>query len=319
MAVGEQALGDDALGILAADDLRVALGGVDAADLHGVHLDARALLQIHDGLGIHNVFAVAVSLAVMLLGVVDMGIFADVEGVYAVMAALVAAGVVDAAAGDDVHVAVLADVEVVVDHLGKAGLADDDGDVALLALCAGLDADDDAALALRLGDDLNMLGGLAGLAAAVLTDVERADGLAREVGDLFQKAGVDIGQHSLVSPFSAVQHGAGAECIGHDEGEDLLGRAAVPDLAAADHDDLVGELNDALLMGNDDHARRVLTVELLKGLGQTGEAPQVDAGLGLVEDHQRGMTREQRRDLDALDLAAREGDVHFAVEIVVRA
>ena len=28
---------------------------------------------------------------------------------------------------------------------------------------------------------------------------------------------------------------------------------------------------------------------------------------------------EQRRDLDALDLAAREGDVHFAVEIVVRA
>ena len=93
----------------------------------------------------------------------------------------------------------------------------------------------------------------------------------------------------------------------------------MPDLAAADHDDLVGELNDALLMGNDDHARRVLTVELLKGLGQAGEAPQVDAGLGLVEDHQRGMTREQRRDLDALDLAAREGDVHLAVEIVVRA
>ena len=91
MAVGEQALGDDALGILAADDLRVALGGVDAADLHGVHLDARALLQIHDGLGIHNVFAVAVSLAVMLLRVVDMRIFADVEGVYAVVAALVAA------------------------------------------------------------------------------------------------------------------------------------------------------------------------------------------------------------------------------------
>ena len=126
-----------------------------------------------------------------------MGIFADVEGVYAVMAALVAAGVVDAAAGDDVHVAVLTDVEVVVDHLGKAGLADDDGDVALLALCAGLDADDDAALALRLGDDLNMLGGLAGLAAAVLTDVERADGLAREVGDLFQKAGFDIGQRFI--------------------------------------------------------------------------------------------------------------------------
>ena len=38
-------------------------------------------------------------------------------------------------------------------------------------------------LARPAGDDLNMLGGLAGLAAAVLTDVEGAHGLAREVGD----------------------------------------------------------------------------------------------------------------------------------------
>ena len=52
----------------------------------------------------------------------------------------------------------------------------------------------DAALAVRLGDDLDVLGGLAGLAAAVLADVERAHGLAGEVGDLFQQAGVDIGQ-----------------------------------------------------------------------------------------------------------------------------
>ena len=31
------------------------------------------------------------------------------------------------------------------------------------------------------------------------------------------------------------------------------------------------------------------------------------------------MTREQRRDLDALDLAARERDVHLAVKVIVRA
>ena len=164
-----------------------------------------------------------------------------------------------------------------------------------------------------------MLGGLAGLAAAVLTDVERAHGLAREVCDLSSRResiSVNIVSSLLSQRFSTGQEPSVSAMM---RGEDLLGRAAVPDLAAADHDDLVGELNDALLMGNDDHARRVLTVELLKGLGQTGEAPQVDAGLGLVEDHQRGMTREQRRDLDALDLAAREGNVHLAVEIVVRA
>ena len=60
-------------------------------------------------------------------------------------------------------------------------------------------------------------------------------------------------------------------------------------------------------MGDDDHGGRVLLVDLLKGLGQPGEAPQVDAGLRLVEDHQVALPRQNGGDLDALDLAAGEG------------
>ena len=189
MAVGEQAFGDDALGILAADDLRVALGGVDAADLHGVHLLAPPSVpppvQVLDGLGL---FRLSLSrLLAVMAGGWGLGDFCRRRRCVRRRGGSRRSRSCGCRGGDDVHVAVLADVEVVVDHLGKAGLADDDGDVALLALRAGLDADDDAALAIRLGDDLNMLGGLAGLAAAVLTDVERAHGLAREVGDLSRR------------------------------------------------------------------------------------------------------------------------------------
>ena len=131
------------------------------------------------------------------------GVFADVERMHAVVTALVAAGVVDAAAGHDLHIAVVAHIEVIIDHLAEAGLADDDGDVALLPLGAGLDADVDALFAVGPGRDVDMLRGLAGLTAAVLADVEGAHGLTRQVGDLFQQSGVNISDHCAPSFLSS--------------------------------------------------------------------------------------------------------------------
>ena len=143
-------------------------------------------------------FALGV-LAVVLLGVVDPAVLPDVEGVNAVVAALVAAGVVDAAPGHDVHVAVVGHIEVVVYHVAHARLADDDGDVTGLALGARLEADVNAGLAVGPGIDGDVLRGLPGLAAHVLADVEGPHGLAGEVCDLFQQAGVDLGDHSCTS------------------------------------------------------------------------------------------------------------------------
>ena len=70
-----------------------------------------------------------VAAAVVLFGVLDLGVLAHVEGVDAVVAAVLLAAVMDAAARNDLHVAVLTDEEVVIDHLFQTGLGDDDSDL----------------------------------------------------------------------------------------------------------------------------------------------------------------------------------------------
>ena len=72
-------------------------------------------------------------------------------------------------------------------------------------------------------------------------------------------------------------------------------------------------------MGDDDHRAVPPLVDLAEGLSESGEAPQVDAGLRLVQDHQRRLPGQDRGNLDALDLAAGQGRVHLAVEIIVGA
>src|SRR5699024_11798979 len=66
------------------------------------------------------------------------------------------------------------------------------------------------------------------------------------------------------------------------------------------------DLDDPLLVGDDEDGLVLAVVEGLEGLGETGEAPKVDAGLGLVEDHEVGILGQHRGDLYALDLAAGE-------------
>ena len=60
-------------------------------------------------------------------------------------------------------------------------------------------------------------------------------------------------------------------------------------------------------------------MDLFKRFRKARKAPEVDARLGLVEDHELRLPRENRGDLDALDLAAGEGGVHLAVKIIGRA
>ena len=91
------------------------------------------------------------------------------------------------------------------------------------------------------------------------------------------------------------------------------------DDAVVHHDDLVGQVDDALLVRDDHQGGLLFVVELAEGVGEPGEGPQVDAGLRLVEDHEAGVPGQDGGDLDALDLAAGEGGVHLSVDIVVGA
>ncbi len=116
VSVCQKPFRDDRLRAGAANDLRVPLCGIDAGDLRGIHLQDGAFLEISHRLRIQNVLALAVALAVMLFRVPHTGTLPDIEGVYPVVAVFRTA-VMDAAAGDDGHVAVLSDVKIVVNCL----------------------------------------------------------------------------------------------------------------------------------------------------------------------------------------------------------
>ena len=109
------------------------------------------------------------------------------------MFGVLAAAVVDAAAGDDEHVAVFADVEVVVDRFLQAGGADDDGNVHALVFGAGSDADVDART-VGLGTDFDVGGVGASRQLPVGAEIVRARRDFVQIGHLRQQAFLDLVQ-----------------------------------------------------------------------------------------------------------------------------
>ena len=97
------------------------------------------LFEIYDGLRVQNALARAFALAVVLFDIVNLRVFADVEGVDAVVLGVAVAAVVDAAAGHDGHVRALADKEVVIDHVVEPGFAQYDRDMHVFAFGKGRD------------------------------------------------------------------------------------------------------------------------------------------------------------------------------------
>ena len=151
--MGHELLSHDKRGPVGQPGLGYALGGVHALDLRGIHLHVRALLQVYDRRRVHNALAGAVALGVVLFHVLDLGVPAHIEGVYAVVLAVLAAAVGYAAAGYYRHVTVGAYVEVVINEVLEAALLDNDGYVHALVLGAGLYEYVDAGLVL-FGDDV---------------------------------------------------------------------------------------------------------------------------------------------------------------------
>ncbi len=193
VVVGEQLFGQQQLRARAQLGVGVAHGGGHAAQLDQLHLAGGSLVHDHVRDGVQDALARAAALAVVLLDVLHVAVLAAVERVDAVVLGGRVALVVDAAAGHDGHVAVLADVERVVHHVLQAGLRDDDGDEHRLALGAGRDVDVDAGV-VRLGGDLDVRGRVALHQLPVLADVERAFRHAVDVGYLGEQALVDGGQ-----------------------------------------------------------------------------------------------------------------------------
>ena len=82
------------------------------------------------------------------------------EGMDAVMGGFLGPGAVDAAARDDDHIGIFANIEVIIDQILKAGLADDHGNVDAFIPGAGGDDNINAGF-IGLGDDIDVGGGIA--------------------------------------------------------------------------------------------------------------------------------------------------------------
>ena len=97
----------------------------------------------------------------------------------------------------------------------------------------------------------------------------------------------------------------------------ILRRALLLDAAVHQHHDLVGDGQDALLMGNDqDGAVLDVFPKLLENARQVLEAPEVDARLRLVKQCEPCLPCHDRRDLDTLQLAAGQRRIDLAMDIV---
>ena len=90
----------------------------------------------------------------------------------------------NAAARNDDHSGVFANIEVIVDQVLETGLADHHGDVDAFIPGAGGDDDINAGF-IGFGDDIDVGGGIAPGGGAVGADIVGPDGQAIEVSDFF--------------------------------------------------------------------------------------------------------------------------------------
>ncbi len=114
---------------------------------------------------------------------------------------------------------------------------------------------------------------------------------------------------------------AAGDAVGpaHQFGKNFRRFALPGELAAGNDGDLVGDLQNALLMGDDDHGAVQRAAQALENGDEVVETPQVDARLRLVEDGQPRVAQKHGGNLNALDVAAGQRSVHFAVDILARA
>ena len=136
--MGEQALGDDYLGVRVEGGFSLAQSRVDARELYHLHLAVRAFFHGDFGHGVEYSLACAIAFAVVLLDIFYFCVLADKEAVDAVVLGLFTAAVVYAAARDYQHIRALADIKIVIYLVVYSGLGDDNWDMHLFALCERL-------------------------------------------------------------------------------------------------------------------------------------------------------------------------------------
>ena len=144
--MGKQSFADDQLSACCKIRNSGTLCGVNTLDLDHLHLHGAALFHVNLCHRIQDTLAIAVAGAVMLLNIFNLGILSDIESMNTIMLGILHAAVVNAAAGYDDHIAVLADIEVIVNGLLETALAEHDRDMYALMFGTRFDLDINTAL-----------------------------------------------------------------------------------------------------------------------------------------------------------------------------
>ena len=151
----------------------------------GFHFHSSVFVQEYHRFGVHNVFTVTIPLTIVLFHVLNLGVFAHVKGVYAVVAGshIYAAAVVDTATSYDNDVSVFADMEIVVYHFLQTRFTDNYGDMHTFVFRVWFDIDINTRFAVRFGNDIDICRRVTTCKFAVATDIVRAFGYAVKIGD----------------------------------------------------------------------------------------------------------------------------------------
>ena len=286
---------------------RDACSVIDSADLGGLHLHRRAFLQFNDCRRIHKALSGACSLPVMLLDIADLRVLSDKKAVHAVMLGVPAAAVGNTASGDDGHVTVFSDKEVIVDQLLKTGLTDDDRDMHTFLFRSRLNNDIDALLVF-LGDDIDIRRSISGRTRAIAPYVVCA--LRQSVERSYFAQQIPLNRIHFLCLLSGLRtllvEDLTARPDDVDGGEYLIPLIVHLDPAVLQINDLIRDPEDPFLVGNDNNTSRCLLVQILKDMDQALEAPEVNTRFRFVKEGELRSSGCSHGDLDALHFPAGE-------------
>ena len=198
---GEQPLPNQQFGVFAHLAPGDSLGAVHAADLRGVHFQHGILVQIGLRHRVDGAQAEALAQAHVLFQILHPGTLAQEKPVNAVVPGGFAVRGVHAAAGHDDHVRPRADEEIVVHQIVHVAVGHAGGNADAFAHRTGIHPDVQAGLVL-FGSNMNVIGGHAPRAEAVLPNVVRAAEFSGEVGNLAQNLPRNLVHSNTASCFT---------------------------------------------------------------------------------------------------------------------
>ena len=189
-----QTLTDYQLGTCCQFCLRITLRRIHTFDLDHFHLHVASFFHIHFRARIQDTFSFSVTCTIMFFHIFYFCIFLDEETVDTIMLCILIPTVVDTTASYNNHVTAFSDMEIVINHLFHAALAQYNRNVYTLVYRTRFDIDVDTA-DICLGYNINICRCISGCHLTVCTDVVSSLRNSMQISDFRQKSFLNLIHH----------------------------------------------------------------------------------------------------------------------------